>query len=137
MSDAPSRAVEAGDHARPLHRHGRLFATAALAAGALWGCSDSLVEVGGELTLTLDGPTSAPLSDSVAVNYAVRGRSLLGLVLTYDDGVADTVFFSGSQSAGGVLTHRYEEAGTYRILGVVQDAIEGSVTEELSVTVTP
>lgn len=111
-----------------------VFALLMVSAGA---CADSLVEVGGELTLELSGPSSAALSDSVAVSYEARGRSLLGMVVSYGDGTVDSVFFVGSQSAGGRVAHLYDEAGSYTIVGEVQDGIEGSTTAQIVVQVTP
>lgn len=106
-------------------------------AGTLGGCSDSVVEVGNELSLELTGPASAPVSDSLEVSFEVEGRRLLGLVLEYGDGAVDSVSFSGSQSAGGYRSHKYTEPGTYLVTGKVQDGVEGTIMAELSVTMTP
>lgn len=114
-----------------------LLLAAILMAGTLGGCSDSVVEVGNELSLELTGPASAPVSDSLEVSFEVEGRRLLGLVLEYGDGAVDSVSFSGSQSAGGYRSHKYTEPGTYLVTGKVQDGVEGTIMAELSVTMTP
>lgn len=114
-------------------------ACAALTVGlaAMAGCADSVVEVGGELSLTLDAPPSALLPDSVAVTYDARGRSLFGMVLQYGDGSVDTLNFQGAQSAGGQVKHKYEAAGDYQITGTVTDGVEGTETAQVTVTVRP
>lgn len=116
----------------------RAFAVALCVAGVgLVGCSDSSFEVGSELSIELSVPATAPLSDSVDIEYEARGRSLLGMIVEYGDGTADSVSFVGSQSAGGRVRHKYDAAGDYRISGTVQDGIEGSESAEADVTITP
>lgn len=116
---------------------GALALAAVVAVGSTVACTDSAVEIGSELSLQLTAPSSIPLSDSLIVEYEAKGRSLLGLVVDYGDGAADTVPFVGSQSAGGRLAHKYSEAGQYQVTGRVQDGIEGSTMADVTVSVTP
>ncbi len=114
-----------------------LVAAAALAVAGTAACSSSSLEIGSELSLELDAPASVPLADSLVIQYDARGRSLLGLVVEYGDGTADSVAFVGSQSAGGRLAHKYSESGEYRVTGRVQDGVEGTTMADVTVSVTP
>lgn len=109
----------------------------ALAVAGVSGCSDALVEVGGELSLELAGAEAIELADSLIVEFEVRGRSLLGLALEYGDGVVDSVGFAGAQSAGGRLAHLYGEGGTYTVVGEVQDGVEGTIVRQFTLVVRP
>lgn len=115
----------------------KYFLVVAALVGGVWGCSDSLVDIGRELSLDFSGPPTTALSDSLPVTYDVRGRSLLGMVVDYGDGSLDSLFFSGAQSAGGRVAHKYQEPGDYVVSGKVQDAVEGSIMAEFPVTIVP
>ena len=77
------------------------------------------------------------VTDSLVVEYDVVGRTLLGMVVDYGDAQADSIFFQGAQTAGGRAPHLYAASGQYTVSARVDDAIEGTVTEQLTVTINP
>lgn len=101
------------------------------------GCSDASVSLGGPLVLTISAVTPVAVTDSLVVEYSVVGRNLLGMVVDYNDMQADSLFFLGAQSAGGRVRHLYTAPGQYIVSARVEDAIEGTVTKELTVTINP
>ncbi len=114
-------------------KHPLLFAICLLG----WSCSDASLSLGGPLTLSLSAVTPVQVSDSLVVDYTVVGRNLLGMVVDYNDLQIDSLFFLGAQSASGRLRHLYAAPGQYTVSARVTDGIEGTVTEELIVTVNP
>lgn len=116
-------------------RFGGLCAT--LLTFALAACGESTLTVGGPLFVELRADSVISVSDSLIVDYDASGRSLLGIVFDFGDSQVDSVQFVGSQSAGGRVAHLYALPGAYVVSGRVEDAVEGSITDQLTVTVTP
>jgi hypothetical protein len=104
---------------------------------AIGACSDSQLTFGGPLDLVLTSNSPVPQADSLVVNYQVEGTTLVGMAVTWGDSSVDSLYFSGAQQAGGRLAHLYSTDGAYTITARVQDANQGSITEELTVTVNP
>ncbi len=75
-----------------------------------------------ELTVPTEGRTGAP----VEVGYEAGGRQLSGLIFEWGDGEVDSLATSGAQSASGTARHGYAAPGSYTVVGIAQDAIEGS-----------
>lgn len=114
-----------------------LAAISVVSVGAIVACSDSRLTIGGPLELAITSNSPVPVTDSLVVNYDVTGRSLLGMAVTWGDESVDSVFFAGSQTAEGRLAHLYTSDGSYMVTAEVTDALEGTVTRELTVTVDP
>ncbi len=108
------------------------FATVLVAAaGLLAACSDSLVEGGRPLTVSISADKSvAAVGDSIVYRVEATGNNLVGLVVDFGDGVADSTSASGAVSAGVVRSHIYAEAGDYWAKATAVD-VQG-VTVELS-----
>lgn len=102
-----------------------------------WGCSDEAFSLGGPLVLSISAVTPVAVTDEIVVDYTVVGRNLLGMTVNFGDMQTDSLFFLGAQTAGGRVTHLYAAPGQYTISARVEDAVEGSVTEELVVTINP
>ena len=102
-----------------------------------WGCSDESFFLGGPLVLSISAVSPVAVTDSLVVDYTVVGRNLLGMTVNYGDMQTDSLFFLGAQTAGGRIGHLYAAPGPYTISARVEDAVEGSVTEELVVTINP
>ena len=118
----------------PLKRYGlRLFFLCLFG----WGCSDESFSLGGPLVLSISAVTPVAVTDSLVVDYTVVGRNLLGMTVNYGDMETDSLFFLGAQTAGGRIGHLYAAPGQYTISARVEDAVEGSVTQELVVTINP
>ena len=115
------------------HRGPLLFAACVLG----WGCADGSVSVGGPLDLSISVAGSVAVTDSLVIEYVVMGRSLLGMTVDFNDMEIDSLFFLGAQTAGGRVPHLYAVPGQYTISARVEDAVEGSVTEEITVTINP
>lgn len=118
----------------------RLFRRVAAAAWAalMWaGCSDAELTFGGPLSLDVTSNAPIVVSDSLVVEYSVAGRTLLGMEVLWGDQTVDSIPFSSAQSAGGRVAHLYDSAGTFTLTATVDDALEGSVTEELSIVINP
>lgn len=106
---------------------------AALSAAA---CSDITFEGGGPVTIQLSADrTDLPAGGSVTFTYDVRGTYLSGVVIDYGDGVADSVFTQGAQSAAGVVSHAFELPGSYTVIGKAEDSATGTATAEVVIQV--
>lgn len=116
-------------------KHGGLLLFAACVLG--WGCADGLVAVGGPLEVSISAVSPVALTDSLVIEYSIIGRSLLGMVVDFNDMRGDSLFFLGAQSAAGRVPHLYAAPGQYTISARVEDAVEGSVTKEITVTINP
>jgi len=116
-------------------KHKRLWA---MAFGLLLvGCSDLIVDVGHPLTIELTASsTGASVGQEMEFTFAARGTSLTGVILTYGDGVADSVLTSGAQTAGARVPHAFSDAGSYVVVGTVQDAVLGTASDEVTVQIT-
>ena len=100
-------------------------------------CSSNEISIGGPLQFQISSNSPVPAGDSVHIDYDVRGRSLLGMVVTWGDQQFDSVFFSGAQTAAGRVSHLYASDGGYTVTAQVTDQIEGTDTQTLAVTVQP
>ncbi|MDX1494508.1 MAG: hypothetical protein R3253_10640 [Longimicrobiales bacterium] len=113
------------------------WASFSAVVAAVVACSDADLTFGGPLDLVLTSNEPVSVNDSLVVNYDVTGRSLLGIAITWGDATVDTVFFAGAQTAAGRVAHLYSTEGDYTVTGTVSDGLEGTVSQELSVTITP
>ena len=102
--------------------------------GLLWACSDE-GEIGSPLSVSLTGPGTGLAGEELPFTYVVRGRSLSGLIFEWGDGARDSVPAAGAQSADGTRIHTFDTAGVYLVNLVVEDAIEGVESAQVSVDV--
>ena len=100
-------------------------------------CSSNEVTIGGSLDVQLSSNSPVLVGDSLELNYAVQGRSLLGMVVEWGDAGLDSLFFSGAQTADGRVRHLYQTNGAFTVIARVVDQVEGSETKTLTVTVDP
>lgn len=107
------------------------------AAAVIAACSDADLTFGGPLDVVITSNAPVPVSDSLVVNYDVTGRSLLGVAITWGDATVDSVFFAGAQTAMGRVAHLYGADGDYTVTATVTDGVEGTVSRDLSVTISP
>lgn len=115
-------------------RPGRLLAVFAVAG--LVACSDVTFVGGGPVTITLTAnKTAVPAGGSVIFTYDVKGTYLDGVVIDYGDGVADTAFTAGSQTASGTFGHAFGLPGAYTVIGRAEDGATGTATAEVVITV--
>lgn len=106
-------------------------------AGIATACSTADLTFGGPLQMQLTSNAPVSVNDSLRLDYEIIGRSLLGLVVQWGDSELDSLLFAGAQSAGGRAFHSYDSAGTYTIRATVLDQIQGSIGQELTVTINP
>lgn len=113
------------------------WASFLVAAVVIAACSDAELTFGGPLDLAITSNAPVSVSDSLVVNYDVTGRSLLGIAVMWGDSTVDSVFFAGAQTAMGRVSHLYPAEGDYTVTAIVTDGVEGQVTRDLSVTISP
>ena len=106
---------------------------AALFVG-LAACSDD-GQVGTPLSVSLIGPDTGTALVSTPFLYDVSGRSLSGLIFEWGDGTRDSLPTAGAQSAQGSRPHTYDSAGSYTVLLVAEDAIEGTGSAQATVLI--
>ena len=112
-------------------------AAVVLAALMAWGCSDIKITGAKPLTFTLDADrTSAPVGVEIEFHFEATGTYLNGVILEYGDGASDSIVMNGAQTASGRRKHAYDDAGTYQVIGTLEDASEGPRTATLSVEIT-
>jgi len=115
--------------------HGVGVGVAAAIIGS--ACSDAELTFGGPLSLDVTSNAPISVTDSLVLQYSVMGRTLLGMEVVWGDATVDSIPFSSAQSASGRVAHLYDSAGTFTLTATVDDALEGSVAEELSITINP
>ncbi len=118
----------------------RTGAALTLAAAVLaWGCSDLSVEGGGPLDITLTASqTSGPEGTEIEFSFDIVGTFLNGVVLDYGDAsLPDSIATSGAQSGSGRRKHIYAVAGQYEMTGTVEDAVQGTLSKQISIEITP
>lgn len=114
----------------------RRFVAIGLALGFLTAaaCGDT-GEIGGPLTVSLTGPETGLVGDSLPFGYDVSGRSLAGLIFEWGDGTRDSVAAAGAQTAFGTRWHIFDSVGVYLVNMVAEDAVEGVASDQVSVEV--
>lgn len=111
--------------------------TAILAMVAVGACSDVTVEGGGPVSITLiSDRTTATTGQNITFDFDATGTILDGVIVTYGDGLADTVYASGAMGAHGQFLHAYESAGTFAAVGTAYDAIRGQASDTVVVQIT-
>ncbi len=81
--------------------------------------------------------TQAAVGETMQFNFEITGPSLLGVFVEYGDGVVDTVSTVNATSATGRFIHAYQAAGTFLVRGTLEDRRAGTLTDTVSVQITP
>ena len=112
----------------------RVFAILLLACAAA-SCLDDSITGTRALTFSLTSDlTSAIVDQTITFNYAATGTSMVGVIVTYGDGVADSVFTPGNVvEASGEFTHVWTavEATSCRRVRT----LFGIETDEITITI--
>ncbi len=87
-------------------------------------CSSSSTDAGGPLsiTLTVDKTTGVAAVDTFSFHYEATGTDILGVVLEFGDGQADSLSALGAARAGATRTHVYGSAGVFSASARVLEA---------------
>jgi hypothetical protein len=106
--------------------------------GAL-GCSDTTVDIGNPLSisLTVDRTSGVAGVDTFTFQYSARGTGLLGVVLEFGDGQADSLATLGASEAGATRKHVYAEPGSYAASARAEEALGARRADTLMVQVQP
>lgn len=92
-------------------------------------------EIGSPLSVELIGPETGLVGDQLSVLYNVTGRRLSGIIFSWGDGATDSLATAGAQSASGSMQHTYEMPGLFTVRALVEDAVEGVASAEVSINV--
>lgn len=117
----------------------RRQARVALSLGALCllGCSDSTLQVGGgdlsiELSVT---PTTQTAGVPVDWTTSAVGTSLLGTVVEFGDGMADSAAALGAQSQSLSNQKIYDSVGVYTVIARIEDSLLGESEDTVTVEI--
>ena len=114
----------------------RWMAVGLVAVGfALVAACEDNGEIGGPLTVSLTGPETGLAGDSLPFGYDVSGRSLAGIIFEWGDGTRDSIPAAGAQTAFGTRWHIFDTVGVYLVNMVVEDGVEGTASDQVSVDV--
>jgi hypothetical protein len=111
-----------------------LGATAFVAA-----CASSIVEGGRPLSIEVVADrTTAATGDTIAFVVEARGNNLVGVTLSYGDGVVDSFPGIGAVSLGQDTSHVYTEAGDYMVRATVIDLLGSlqTLTDSVPIQIT-
>lgn len=82
-------------------------------------------------------PTTATVGDEVTFNFDATGPILVGVTVSYGDGVVDSVATTNVTSASGRLIHTFQTEGSFLVEATVVDGWEGTLTDTVSVQILP
>ena len=93
----------------------------------LWGvgaCSSTTTDFGEPLSiaLTVDRAVGVAGVDTFSFRYDATGTSLMGIVLEFGDGQADSLSAQGATSAGATRSHVYAVPGAFSAVATVLEA---------------
>ena len=122
---------------RPMRRPVTAFA-AVLIAVASAACLDSDITGTRPLSFSLisDAP-SAPIGDSLTFTFTATGTSIFGVVVSYGDGVVDTLVTQSSSTVEWTqsVKHAYPVAGDFNVVGRLETSV-GSRADTVAVQIT-
>jgi hypothetical protein len=111
--------------------------TAIIAMVAAGACSEVTFEGGGPVSITLiSDRTTATTGQNITFDFDASGSILDGVIITYGDGLADTLYTTGAMSAHGQVLHAYGSAGTFTAVGTAYDAVRGQAMDTVVVRIT-
>jgi len=109
-----------------------------LTVGAAVGCADSSVDLptSGTLDLVLTvSPKTIPSGGTVKISTSAIGTQLFGTVIEYGEGTVDSIGASGAQTQTATRDWTYNTPGLFVVRATVDDAFQGRLTREDTVTV--
>jgi len=126
-----------GHHRRRIVAAGLFVGLFVGAFAALAACSSSSVDLQGgplnvELTVT---PNSLAAGGEVVIEASSIGTQLLGTVIDYGDGGADSIPASGAQTQTVTRPRIYPDTGTFTVRATVEDFSQGTTFSEAVITV--
>lgn len=104
-----------------------------LTVAACWSDDD----LGTPLAIELAGPDEGRVGEELSVRYEVNGRQLVGIIVAWGDGVADSVPARGAQTASGSVHHTYTDSGRFTVTGTAEDVVEGVVEDRVEIDILP
>ena len=104
-----------------------------LTVAACWSGDD----LGTPLAIELAGPDEGSVGEELSVRYEVNGRQLVGIIVVWGDGVADSVPARGARTASGSVRHTYTESGRFTVTGTAEDVVEGVVEDRVEIDILP
>jgi hypothetical protein len=113
----------------------RIFGMLLLAC-ATASCLDDNITGTRPLTFSLTSDlTSAIVDQTITFNYAATGTSMVGVIVTYGDGAADSTFTPGNVvEASGEFTHVWTAVGSYVVAGRVETLL-GIEMDSITITI--
>ena len=100
-------------------------------------CSTSTADVGKALSieLSVDRTSGVAGVDVFTFRYEASGQDLLGVVLEFGDGQADSLATLGSTTAGATRPHTYVDPGSYSAIARVLEAFGQLLADTVMVRV--
>ena len=116
---------------------GTAWVLGAVGVFTVLSCSDSTADFGEPLsiTLTVDRSSGTAGVDLFTFRYDASGSQLLGVVLEFGDGQADSVAGQGGSTARATRTHLYEIPGTYSANARVVEALGATLADTVVVQI--
>lgn len=114
----------------------RRFALVLMLALAVTGC-DAITDVARELSLNLSTDRqNIRAGEQFRLQYEATGSSLVQIVIDPGDGSeATSLPLTGAQTAEGSISHTYDEAGTYEVVGQVREFNGAARSARLTIVV--
>jgi hypothetical protein len=100
-------------------------------------CSSYTTEVPNRpLTVDLTAArTSAGVGDTILFRVDATGTRLLGIILNYGDGRADSIPTENAQTATANIPYAYTATGTFTVVATVIAVTGETVNDDLSMTI--
>ena len=87
-----------------------------------------------DVTVQSDRTTAAP-GDSLQFDIRAQGGTLLGVEISWGDGMSLAISASGAHTLRTVQRHAFANPGVYDVTATVSDAIAGNKAAQLSVRI--
>lgn len=87
------------------------------------------------ITLTADR-TTATTGQGIEFSFSAVGPAIRTLRLDFGDGSAEAVDAFGATTVSGRRQHAFAEAGSYTVIATLDDAVDGTLTDDVTVEVT-
>lgn len=87
------------------------------------------------LDISIEKPVTITTADSASFVFNAQGNSLIGIEADFGDGRVAAFPTAGARTATVTLRHRYSASGTYDVTATVTDAVLGTKTAAVQVTV--
>lgn len=115
-----------------------LAVLALVVSGATTACLDD--DITGTRPLSFDlsaDPTSAEIGDSITFTYNATGTSIFGVLLSYGDGVMDTIVAETPNQVERTeeVRYAYEVTGSFEVIGRLETS-DGGMSDTVTVEIT-